>query len=83
MNITKDSQPSKNEILEYISVHDFSKVSLLMAIATCKQFDLICLSETFLDSLTESSDNRSNIEGYNLIKADFPGNEKEEVSSVL
>ena len=58
MNITKDSQPSKNEILEYISVHDFPKVSLLKVMTTCKQYEIICLSEIFLDSSIESADNR-------------------------
>ena len=44
--------------------------------ATSSQYDIICLSETFLDSAIESDDTRLNIEGYNLIRADHPGNKK-------
>ena len=45
--------------------------------ATSSQDD-ICLSETFLDSIIESDDKRLNIEGCNLIRADYPGNRKGE-----
>ena len=46
---------------------------------TFLQYDIICLSETILDSLIETSDIRIDIEGYNLIRVDFPGNKKGEV----
>ena len=41
--------------------------------------DIICLSETILDSLIETNDIRIDIEGYNLIRVDFPGYKKGEV----
>lgn len=45
---------------------------------TSSQYDIIYLSEIFLDSTIESNDKRLNIEGYNIIRADYPGNKKEE-----
>ena len=54
-----------------MSAHNFSKFSLLKAMPMCKQYDIICLSEIFLDSSVERTDSRLNIERYNLIKADF------------
>ena len=64
--------------LNSITAHNFSKLTLLKAIATSSQYDIICLSETFLDSSIESDDKRLNIEGYNLIRADHPRNKKRE-----
>ena len=46
---------------------------------TFLHYDIICLSETILDSLIETNDIRIDIEGYNLIRVDFPGNKKGEV----
>ena len=45
---------------------------------TSSQYEIIYLSEIFLDSTIESNDKRLNIEGYNIIRADYPGNKKEE-----
>ena len=45
---------------------------------TSSQYDIIYLSEIFLDSTIESNDKRLNIEGYNIIRADYPGNKKGE-----
>lgn len=45
---------------------------------TSSQYDVIYLSEIFLDSTIESNDERLNIEGYNIIRADYPGNKKGE-----
>ena len=53
------------------TAHDFSKVSLLHAMAATHEY-VICLLETFLDSLSNSLDNPINIEGYNLLRADHP-----------
>ena len=53
------------------TAHDFSKVSLLQAMAATHEY-VICLVETFLDSLSNSLDNPINIEGYNLLRADHP-----------
>ena len=55
-------------------VHNFSKVSLLQAISVSNNYDLICLSETFLDPSFDSSDERVTIEGYSLLCADHSSN---------
>ena len=39
--------------------------------ATTHEFDIICLSETFLDSSFNSLYDRINIEGQNLLGADY------------
>ena len=38
------------EFINGIAVHNFSKVSLQEAMATTREYDIICLSEMFLDS---------------------------------
>ena len=45
---------------------------------TSSQYDVIYLSEIFLDSTIESNDKRLNIEGYNIIRADYTRNKKGE-----
>ena len=35
-------------------------------------YDIICLSETFLNSSIETNDDRIMIDRYNLIRADHP-----------
>ena len=39
-------------------------------------YDIICLTETFLDSLIENDDDRISIPGYNLLRTDHPSNTK-------
>ena len=58
------------------AVHNFSKVSLLQAIATKHEYDIKCLLETFLDSLFNAHDNQINIEKYNLLRADHTNDNK-------
>ena len=53
--------------LNSITAHNFSKL-------TQHKYDFICLSETYLDS--SIPDNSIEIEGYNLVRADHPGNIK-------
>ena len=62
--------------LTAIAAHNFLKVSLLQAVATTHEHDIICLSKTFLDSSFNSLDDRINIEGYNLLIADHPNDNK-------
>ena len=57
-----------------ISAHDFEKLRSLQAFNSVYQFDIICLSETFLDSSFSSDDMNLSIKGYNIIRADHPGN---------
>ena len=50
--------------------HDFSKLSLIEAYNTDHNFDLIYLSETYLDSSYANDDIRLNLKDFNLIRAD-------------
>ena len=64
--------------LNGITAHDFIKVSLLHGYITDRNFDIICFSGTFLNSSLNRDDDRSNIEGYNLIRSDDPSGLKNE-----
>ena len=59
-----------------ISAHNFSKLSLLSSYNSIYNYDLICLSETFLDSSFLPDDPRLSLDGYNLIRADHPNDVK-------
>ena len=54
-----------------VSAHNFSKVSLLRAYISIHKFDVICISETFLDSDTAFDDDNLKIEGY-IVRSDHP-----------
>ena len=62
--------------LNGITAHDSIKVSLLQAYITQHNYDIICLSETFLDSSIQSDDEKIKIDGYTLIRADHPSDSK-------
>ena len=62
--------------LNGVAAHEFIKVSLLQGYMTERNFDIICLSETFLNSSLDSEDDRLKIEGYNLIRSDHPSDSK-------
>ena len=55
---------------------NFNKVSLLNAYTSLHSFDIICLSETYLDSSILSHDLNLEVQGYDLIRADHPSNVK-------
>ena len=60
-----------------IATHSCIKVSLLKAYITIYNYDVICLSATYLDSSILSNDKNLEIPGYNLIRADHPSNIKQ------
>ena len=62
--------------LDSISAHDYSKLFLLKAYISVHKFDIICLSETYLDSTVPRDDDNLVISGYNLIRSDHPSNTK-------
>ena len=49
---------------------------LLRAYIAVHKFDVICLSETYLDSTVASDDENLEITGYNLVRSDHPANTK-------
>ena len=53
--------------LNGLTAHDSIKISLLQAYVTQHNYDIISLSETFLNSSIDSSDTRILIDRYNLI----------------
>ena len=59
-----------------ISVHNYIKASLLRAYISTHKFDVICISETYLDSDTSDDKENLKIACYNLIRADHPSNTK-------
>ena len=57
-----------------ISAHNYAKVFLLKAYVAIHKFDIICASETYLDSSTPSDD--LEVSGYILVRSDHPSNNK-------
>ena len=53
--------------LNGLTAHDGIKISLFQAYIIQNNYDIICLSETFLNSSMETNDDRISIDGYNLI----------------
>ena len=62
--------------LNSLPAHNYAKVSLLQAFNTLHNFDLICLSETFLDSSISSEEESLVIDNYELLRADHPNDTK-------
>ena len=62
--------------LNGLTAPDSIKISLLQPYVLQHNYDIICLSETFLNSCIESNDGRISIDGYNLIKSDHPNDSK-------
>ena len=61
--------------LNGLAAHSFTEVSLLQALSVTHDYDIVCLSKTFLDSFI-SNDKIINNKGYNLLPADHPSNIK-------
>ena len=62
--------------LNSISAQSYTKVSLLTAYNLIHNFDIICVSETFLYSETAPNDPNLEIPGYNMYRTDHPSNRK-------
>lgn len=62
--------------LNSVWVDDFSKISQVIAFLNFHKFDILCLTETFLDSSISNDDARLQIEGYDLFRSDHPSNSK-------
>ena len=50
------------------------KCLLLTAYNSVYRYDIICISDSFLDSTISDDDDILYMEGYNLIRADHPDN---------
>ena len=62
--------------LNNISVHMFSKISLLSAYIPVHKYDIIYFSETYLSSEIPPDDENLEIAEYNLLREDHPSNYK-------
>ena len=62
--------------LNSISAHNIIKLSILRAYISIHNFDILCLSATYLDSTISSNDSNLIIPGYDLNRADHPSNVK-------
>ena len=54
----------------------FAKVSLQSAYISVQKFDIIYLSETYLNSEIPSDEENLELAGYNLVREDHPSNSK-------
>ena len=63
-------------ILNSISAHNYVKVFLFKAYIAIHKFDIICISETYLDSSPPFDDNNLEISGYTLVRSDHLSNNK-------
>ena len=61
------------EFEQYIC-HNYIKLFLLKAYFAIRKFDIICLSETYLDSSSSSENDNLAISGQNLTRSDHPSN---------
>ena len=50
------------------------KLQFIMAYIATNSFEIVCLSETFLDSIISNYDSRTKIAGYSLLRADYLNN---------
>ena len=62
--------------LNSISAYDYSKIFFLNSYNSLHKFDIICLSETYLDSNTPLHDDNLEISGYTLVHSDHQSNTK-------
>ena len=60
--------------LNGLSWHMYKKVSLLSAFISVHKLDIICLSETYLNSENSPDDDNLEIPGYNIIRKDIKYN---------
>ena len=62
--------------LNSLWVDNFIKLSLLEAYLSVYKFDIVCLSETFLNSSIADNDLRLILNGYDLLRSDNPSDSK-------
>ena len=60
--------------LNSLTAHSYLKVSQLQAFNLVHKFEILCISETHIDSSVSKDDNALSIERYSIIRADHPSN---------
>ena len=66
----------RNWNLNSIAAHNFENLLLLKAYNSVHKFDIICLSEAYLDSNILPDHSNFKIPGYNLVRSDYLSNKK-------
>ena len=69
--------------LNSLLAYNYNKLFLLRAYIAVHKFDVMCLSETYLDSTVASDDENLKITSYNLVRFDHPASNKREELRVL
>ena len=59
-----------------MSAYNYTKLSSLKAFIAVHKFDIICLSETYLDSSVAPDDDNLDISGYSLVRSNHPSKNK-------
>ena len=59
-----------------LTAHNMLKLFSAVAYNSIYKYDFISISETYLDSSVQSDNRDISINGYNLIRADHPSNNK-------
>ena len=62
--------------LSSITADNFAKLSLLTAYNLVHSFNIICLSQTYLNSETPLNDTGLKLPGYDLFRSDYPSKNK-------
>ena len=62
--------------LNGLRAHNSVKKSLLQAYLIQHNYDIVCISETFLNSTIQDDDESIKIDGYTLIRSDHPSDSK-------
>ena len=62
--------------LNSITAHNFTKIVLLKVYLSIHKMDIVCLSETFLDSSISIDGDNLQIARYSLVRANHPSNTK-------
>ena len=62
--------------LNSLIAHNYLKVSLFWVYVAIKKFDVLCLSETYLNLPDLSDDDNLNLPGYNVVRGDHLSNTK-------
>ena len=72
----KDSLSICHWNLNGISAQNYVKLSMLEAYNAIYDYDIICISETFLNFTQSGNDPALKLKGYELIRSDHPSNTK-------
>ena len=62
--------------LSGLTAYDSTKILLLQAYITKHHYDVMCITEAFLNSSVQSDYNRITIDGYNQVRSDHPSDSK-------